>query len=244
MSERDDFFVGYLPTTASLSRWLRRWSFATLIAAFAMAVAIASRQRDPGDGAWDTEHVVTLNGTIMERPYPMLALSGDGPNQDVVLLVSTGKFGASNRVRGLHGKQAQVRGYRLQRGNRTLLELSDADDVIKTIGEGSTPSAIQPLNSIELSGEIVDPKCFAGAMKPGIGKTHKACAALCLRGGIPPMFLTEHDSYLLVNSSAAPLDGQNLADAIAYVGQPVTLHGRLAQLGNLPILLVDRITPN
>ena len=30
---------------------------------------------------------------------------------------------------------------------------------------------------------------FDGAMKPGDGKTHKGCAALCLRGGIPPALM-------------------------------------------------------
>ena len=40
-----------------------------------------------------------------------------------------------------------------------------------------------------LRGEIVDSKCYLGAMKPGDQKTHKACATLCIRGGIPPVLV-------------------------------------------------------
>jgi hypothetical protein len=32
---------------------------------------------------------------------------------------------------------------------------------------------------VELTGEIVDSKCFLGVMVPGSGKTHKECASLC-----------------------------------------------------------------
>ncbi len=43
---------------------------------------------------------------------------------------------------------------------------------------------------VTLKGEIIDPKCYLGAMKPGGGKTHKACAMLCISGGVPPMLVT------------------------------------------------------
>ena len=40
-------------------------------------------------------------------------------------------------------------------------------------------------DNVTLKGEIIDPKCYLGAMKPGGGKTHKACAMRCIAGGIP-----------------------------------------------------------
>jgi hypothetical protein len=39
---------------------------------------------------------------------------------------------------------------------------------------------------VKLTGEIVDSKCFLRVIAPGSGKTHKECASLRLRGGIPP----------------------------------------------------------
>lgn len=44
---------------------------------------------------------------------------------------------------------------------------------------------------VTLDGELVDSKCYLGTMKPGDGKTHKSCAILCLRGGIPPLFVSK-----------------------------------------------------
>jgi hypothetical protein len=51
---------------------------------------------------------------------------------------------------------------------------------------------------IEVRGEIVDSKCFLGVMVPGSGKTHKDCASLCLRGGIPPALYVRDQSGQIV----------------------------------------------
>ena len=79
-----------------------------------------------------------------------------------------------------------------------------------------------------LVGEIVDTKCYLGAMKPGRGKPHRDCASLCIRGGIPAALLvrTENDERVLVNlvdSAGRPL-GRELLE---WVGQPVAVSGRL-----------------
>ena len=55
---------------------------------------------------------------------------------------------------------------------------------------------------VTVSGEIVDSKCFLGVMVPGAGKTHKECASLCLRGGIPPAPVRAGSSRAVV--AAAP----------------------------------------
>src|SRR5690349_19376703 len=62
---------------------------------------------------------------------------------------------------------------------------------------------------VSLRGEIVDSKCFLGAMRPGNGKTHKACAMLCIAGGVPPMFVTRDSAgreeyYLLAGPDGGP----------------------------------------
>ena len=59
------------------------------------------------------------------------------------------------------------------------------------------------INSIK--GEIVDSKCYFGAMRPGFGKTHRACAVRCISGGIPPVLAAtnyEGDvNYFLIRGS-------------------------------------------
>ena len=77
-------------------------------------------------------------------------------------------------------------------------------------------------------GEIVDTKCYLGAMKPGRGKPHRDCASLCIRGGIPAALLvrTENGERRLVHL----LDerGQPMGtEVLDWVGQPVAVSGIL-----------------
>ena len=96
-----------------------------------------------------------------------------------------------------------------------------------------------------LVGEIVDTKCYLGAMKPGRGKPHRDCASLCIRGGIPAALLvrTENGERVLVNLvdfAGRPL-GQELLD---WVGQPVEVTGLLRRKNNrlfLALLTTDWI---
>ena len=62
-----------------------------------------------------------------------------------------------------------------------------------------------------MSGEVVDTKCYAGAMSPGDGKVHKACASLCLFGGIPPLFVARATDgtvrwFILADSEGGPIN--------------------------------------
>ena len=76
-------------------------------------------------------------------------------------------------------------------------------------------------------------------MKPGGGKTHKACAALCISGGIPPMFVTRDTAknetfYLLVTAEGKPANDL----VLPLVGDPVEVSGRVEQQGDLLLLFV------
>jgi hypothetical protein len=67
-------------------------------------------------------------------------------------------------------------------------------------------------------------------MKPGDGKTHKACATLCIRGGIPPMFASPQPGgqtrqYLIVKANGEPLDSTTLEAILPYVADPVEVTG-------------------
>ena len=79
-----------------------------------------------------------------------------------------------------------------------------------------------------LVGEIVDTKCYLGAMKPGRGKPHRDCASLCIRGGIPAALLVrmksgERQLVHLMHSSGRPVG----PEALDWAGQPVEVTGLL-----------------
>lgn len=92
-----------------------------------------------------------------------------------------------------------------------------------------------------LRGEIVDSKCFLGVMAPGQGKTHRACASLCLRGGIPPALFIEDRTgesrlILLASPAGAPLDPSTVA---ARAFEPTEMSGTLAQADGWWVLRTD-----
>jgi hypothetical protein len=92
---------------------------------------------------------------------------------------------------------------------------------------------------VTLRGEIIDPKCFLGAMRPGGGKTHKACAMLCISGGVPPMLVTRDAArnetfYLLVTEDGGAANER----VLEFVGDPVEVSGRLERQGDLLLLRV------
>ena len=94
------------------------------------------------------------------------------------------------------------------------------------------------LGTVTVTGEIVDSKCYLGVMNPGQGKVHRDCAARCLSGGIPPIFIStdRHEQLLLVG-----LDGRALGrDALReFIAEPVQIQGELLETGSTQLLKID-----
>ncbi|MEO7270444.1 MAG: hypothetical protein ABI211_00410, partial [Vicinamibacterales bacterium] len=96
---------------------------------------------------------------------------------------------------------------------------------------------------VVLRGEIVDSKCFLGVMVPGAGKTHKECASLCLRGGIPPALFVQDrsgaSSLLLVTGPS----GEAVTDAARQLaGEAIELTGTVARTGGWLVVRTDPAT--
>jgi len=77
-------------------------------------------------------------------------------------------------------------------------------------------------------------------MRPGTGLAHKACANLCLIGGIPPVFVStqpvEGSEFLLIGG---PDGGELPRAAYDRVGQFISVEGDLERRGDLLVLLID-----
>lgn len=245
----DEFFVGYLPVPNRQRRFLRIVLPSALAIVAAIAIGVAAMQRDPGTGVWAEGAVVTLEGLVTAEPYAMLRVPDETAPGKVrtFLLVSSGKFGARDRVQPFAGQLVRVTGTVLHRSDRSMLELSSAPSAIQTLTQNehlrtrlATADQVTVVGRVRLRGELIDPKCYIGAMKPGGGKTHKACAQLCVGGGIPPMLVTrdaekQETFYLLLTG-----DGQAANNlVIPYLGDPVEITGRLERRGDLWVLQAD-----
>jgi hypothetical protein len=252
--DKDEFFVGWLPVPKGYVRFVKPIAIALMVIGALTAGTLAFVQRDPGSGQWDDAQVVTLRGVAMTRPYAMLRVAGEKPGElpRTYLLVEDGKFGALPRVSRFvqhetDGVAVEVKGTILHRGDRWMISLEDGDAGMRILTDAEAES-LPPLiggrskvigASLTLHGEIVDPKCYLGAMKPGGGKTHKACAMRCIAGGIPPMLVTRDADgretfYLMVTA-----DGGVANDLVyPFVGDRVDVTGSIEQQDDLLVLHV------
>lgn len=262
----DEFYVGYLPMPRGFARTLCVLVPILLIMAGSAAVLLGAVQRGSDGPAGSTstwEHnVETFEGTIVASPTPMLLRANESGEIEGMLLVLEGKHGAQDITRMWDGKNARVKARRLLRQQpamdeggkvvrRTMLEVITAADAIVATNLG--PAVVRPVfvgepaanAALVLRGEILDAKCYFGAMKPGAGKGHKACATLCIQNGIPAMFLDDRGELWLLVENASQTQtthvGMSVLDSKtqAMIGEPIELlavRGRIANLAALQII--------
>lgn len=242
---QDDFFVGYLPTPSAHKRLLLRIIIPVVLWIMAGASAVlAWQQQDPGDAIWHAQEQ-SIRGLVINDPYPMLLVPpGTDHQPGTYLLVTLVKRGAQDYAEPHDNTLCAATGFLLERDGRKVLQLIDDQSLqpIEPASPTNIPAVPKPIGAgrVTLTGEIMDSKCFLGAMKPGDGLTHQACAMLCIAGGIPPMLVTRdinnNPSYYLLTDT----DGGPIIDPILpFVGVPVEVTGDLSRAGDTLRLAVD-----
>jgi hypothetical protein len=240
-----EFYVGYQPAApAGLASWLRGTIVTILLGGGISVAGLALAQRTFEPAAFDFGRPVALTGVVRAEPYPMLEIErpGSSPSERVsrYLLAAAGKRGAQAEARSFRDRRVTIEGTLAYRSHLTLLEIARVSPA--SVAPGPAPPRSEPVQSVgrfELVGEIVDGKCYAGVMNPGHGKAHLACAARCLSGGLPPLFVVEEANgdrleLLLVDPSGAPIAGVGES-----AGRRLALSGRVARLGDLWLLYSD-----
>ena len=129
----------------------------------------------------------------------------------------------------LNGKKITLQGTLTYGDGKTLLELTQEEtSFLKIESQSSAQSPLKTPSPISVQGEVIDPKCYFGVMKPGEGKVHKSCAIRCISGGIPPVLRHEtgdkknpYHYYLLVDQK-----GKNINNEILpFVAEQVSIAG-------------------
>ncbi|MBY0311692.1 MAG: hypothetical protein K2W85_06465 [Phycisphaerales bacterium] len=221
-------YVNYLPMPVGIHRFLKFAVPAVLWIMCALAFVWARSQYSPGNAVWETGKPVEFMGVLGAAPYPVLFTPAKDGTITAVLLVEQGKFGTQKRAAALSGQLVRVSGWLLHREGRQILELEPEDRALVRITDAAITQAptLRELGSVTVRGEIVDGKCYLGAMKPGAGKTHKECATLCIRGGIPPIVIAfsadGSTEYLLLQSES----GEAIDPALHHlIADPVEIRG-------------------
>ncbi len=231
----NEFYVGYLPKAPSgIARRIRTFVVFLLVFAAIAAIVFTRVQRTFAPSVFEYGKLGTFEGTIETSPYPILIVARPGsaePGASRYLLVAEGKHGADSQVAAFTGKNVQLRGTKIYRDNQTMLEVASGS--ISVVAGSKQPQTTTELGAFELTGEIVDSKCYLGVMNPGSGKVHRDCAVRCISGGIPPVFATNDFNgspaiLLLTDLHQKPLPKETF---LKLVAQPVRIHGSIVKTG-------------
>ncbi len=247
---QSEFFVGYLSKVpVGIARRVRTAVGLLLVAALAVAGVATVSQNPPVPSVWESQEA-GLEGLLVCDPYPRVVVreAGNTPTRHV-LLTAQGKFGLLDpadycggditkpwpdperdalvaKLRGLAGANVRVSGTILRRERGEMLEVLRVESA-PPAQTGHASAELVDAGEADLVGEIVDPKCFFGAMKPGEGKTHKACAVRCVAGGVTPVLvvrdgLNPDRCIVLTTVAGEPIN----AHVLAAVGERVRVQGR------------------
>lgn len=245
MSRKDDpFFVGYLPAPDPLRRFLLGAGVVSVAAFVAGGALIGATQDDPGNAAFRFDYGrQTVTGVLELKPYPLLRVTAGSeriPAGHTLMLSAGGKRGLMGRAGQLDGKLVTASGVLLQRGDLDMLQVRGGKQGLGP-ADGEAPAQFrESLGRWRLAGEVCDGKCLAGAMRPGRGLAHKACANLCLIGGIPPVFVStqpvDGSEFLLIGG---PDGGELPTPVYDRVGQYISIEGGIERRGDLLVFNVD-----
>ena len=235
-------------------------------------IGLATQQQPWGDAEWDTAAPIEVTGVFRASPYPVVHERAEDGSVRSHLLVRVGKLGVADVLAGedsawLDGAVVDAKGWRLERDGRRILELDPAPsgsdretgtatglDAVR-LSESPPPFALRELDlsgatTVTIVGEIVDAKCFLGAMKPGSGRGHKACATLCVQGGIPPVLFSIADDqspryHLLTDETGEGLTADRLEELLPLIGETVSITGVESRAGSWRVLRTTRgkVTP-
>jgi len=227
MTRDEGFFIGWAAQAPRADRRFLLLAGLGLVAgATAAGAAFARRGPPPGDGEWDQADMRQWHGRLVRTPYPTLILA-DGR---AALLGTPGKLGVQARIPDGIGDAVIVTASPVVRGDALLLAVVEGEGWMRAAASPhlQTLPPEEDLGPHASLGEILDAKCWFGAMRPGHGVTHKSCAVLCVRGGLPLAFGDpigcggSAQVSLLLDERGRP-HGPGL---LRFIGAPVLASGR------------------
>ncbi len=254
----NEFYIGWMPKAPDgFAAHIRKVVIAILILVVTTGIVLALQQRKFSTSGFEFGQLTEVKGIYRQFPVPSLKVMTQqdafGNSSFITMpLTGYGKFGAEAAIAELEKtnntildkKEITIRGTLLYSDGKTLLQIDKNDDPLIEVGETEAVHSIpliKELGTVQLTGEVLDPKCYFGVMKPGHGKPHRDCAIRCIAGGMSPVFWVknekgESDYYLLLDEN-----GEKMNDALKdHVAEPVSLEARAVQFDDWIILYVNK----
>ena len=202
--KREDFYIGWSKEIpARTGRFIKVLVAVLLAFTIATAFLVSWLQKPFNNHKFELGKVVQIQGTYYDSPFPVLVAEGENLPlgiSPVIMLVGYGKFGADGIMNNIQQKTGSLSGHRITLtgtliygSGKTLMELTKKENSLVSVSDERPlyTSLLKAGDITKITGEILDPKCYFGVMKPGEGKVHKSCAIRCISGGIPPVLRHE-----------------------------------------------------
>jgi hypothetical protein len=249
----DEFYVGYLPTIPTVTKiFLKRVIVSVTILMIVICVLMVFNLRNVSTANFEYGIPTQLEGVVYKTPVPHLIMNL-GVDQfgiklsKTILLVGSGKSGAINAIQQIEdkrggsivGKSIVLTGYLIYGDGKTIFQIMDSGNSNPVMSENTTQiqSSMIAMGEITVLGEVIDPKCYFGVMKPGEGKPHRSCAIRCIAGGIPPVFHVGNSSdyFIILGENFEPIN----QEVLGLVGDQVKLKGKVMRMNEWKILVVN-----
>lgn len=248
------FYIGWMDKApGALAKQLRLVAFLLVLCVIVAGLMLSLSQRKFSTATFEYGQLTEVNGIFQRYPVPSIRVQIPGGNNSVVTmpLVGYGKFGADGAIAALEGKtqinfdnkQISMRGTLLYADGKSLLQIDEHDNPlvnIKDVPAEKKANKIEDMGFVELTGEVIDPKCYFGVMKPGYGKPHLDCAARCIAGGISPVFYVRNNDgvgeyYLLLGEQGERIN-KTIKD---FVGKQVRVRAKELKVDDWRLLYLD-----
>lgn len=255
--KNSEFYIGWMPKApAGFARQIRRSLFVLFPLALIVGLILASFQKRFSTANFEFGKSTEIKGIYINAPVPLLkVINGKDMWGNVsyltIPLVGYGKHGAETAIMELekekntsfNNRELTLKGTLLYSDGKTLLQVSKEENPVIAIGKEAGVSLLPKQTDLgiqKIKGEIIDPKCYFGVMKPGEGKVHRDCAIRCILGGIPPVLKVMNEKGAMNYYLVVGPNGEKMNEAVRdYVAEPVELEARVVQQDDWVILYVN-----
>jgi hypothetical protein len=257
--DNSEFYIGWQATAPQgFAKHTRNVVLCLIVFVIGTGFLLATKQKKFSTASFEFGQLTEVKGIYQKFPVPSVKVltkqDALGNSSCITIpLVGYGKFGAEGTIAelekekniSLDKKEVTLKGTLLYSDGKTLLQIDKNDDpLIKISDAASTQEAIatiKDIGTVELTGEVIDPKCYFGVMKPGHGKPHRDCAIRCIAGGMSPVFYVRNEKgeagyYLILDEHGKKMN-DDLKD---YVAEPVSLKAKAIQYDDWVVLYVNK----
>lgn len=247
----NEFYIGWLPKAPPIFvKHIKKVLLVLFPTALVTGVLLSSSQKKFSTASFEFGKLAEIKGIYYNKPVPILKVFDKKNLATTILLVGYGKHGAETAMMqlekengiSLNGKEIILKGTLLYSDGKVLMQVDKNDSPIVHVGAlFSVQQQKKDLGIQTIRGEIIDPKCYFGVMKPGEGKVHRDCAIRCILGGIPPVLHVRNEKgdnnyYLIVGENGEPMN-----EAVQHVvAEPVSIDARAEQQGDWIILYTNK----